>query len=164
MKGHLSLWMKSTTYNEEGSGDKFWECLVFKCTFLCRVVPPPPCLLFCSAKLLCHAQRDRIVSCYRQSCWHLLEFLFIRSSFLVFISLSNFCSCWDFLYLVSGLTSNLRAGCGFSVKIAIFCILYMFSCNFLHQRQGITWLIAGSNSLLYQGLQIKPAVNMLRAL
>lgn len=125
---------------------------------------PPPCLLFCSAKLLCHAQRDRIVSCYRQSCWHLLEFLFIRSSFLVFISLSNFCSCWDFLYLVSALTSNLRAGCGFSVKIAIFCILYMFSCNFLRQRQGITWLIAGSNSLLYQGLQIKPAVNMLRAL
>lgn len=54
----------------------------------------PPPLLFCLANLLYHVQREnRIVSCYRQSCRHLLLFLFIRSSFLVFISLSNFGSC-----------------------------------------------------------------------
>lgn len=43
-------------------------------------------------------------------------------------------------------------------------MLSMFSCNFLHQRQGAICLIACSKSLLHQGLQIKPSVNKLRTL
>lgn len=43
-------------------------------------------------------------------------------------------------------------------------MLSMFSFHFLHQRQGATCLIECSKSLLHQGLQIKPSVNMLRTL
>lgn len=53
----------------------------------------PPPHSFSALQTFCTMSRERIVSCYRQSCWHLLLFLFIRSSFLVFISLSNFGSC-----------------------------------------------------------------------
>lgn len=42
--------------------------------------------------------------------------------------------------------------------ISIYFICLDF--NFLHQRQGPTWLIGGS--FLHRSLQIKPAVNMLR--
>lgn len=51
---------------------------VLKCAFLCRVVFP------CSLSPLqtfYALLKDRIVSCSRQSCWHLLSFLFVRCIF-----------------------------------------------------------------------------------
>lgn len=152
MKGHLSLWMKSTTYKEEGSGDKFWECLFSKVPFCAETCSPP----FSSLYTFHGMSRDRIVHYYRQSCWHFLSFIFKRLVFWI-----------SFVKLLFMLRFSIPFICPdtwLEGRTWLLCsnqsLLYTGSSVMFR----IVRLVAGWNSLLRQGLQIKASVNTLRAL